>query len=89
MTAQEFDREFGTCFSYGRAVKVADKGMADTRLLNDRIQCQQRLPGFDKQVVLFQDGKVLGIIDRAQYDKPPAPRDGGTPAPPPAAHEVT
>lgn len=82
MTAQEFDREFGTCFSYGRAVKVADKGMADTRLLNDRLQCQQRLPGFDKQVVLFQDGKVLGIIDRAQYDKPPTPRDGGTPAPP-------
>jgi len=82
MTVQEFNREFGTCFSYGRSVKVADKGMADTRLLNDRLQCQQRLPGFDKQVVLFQDGKVLGIIDRAQYDKPPAPRDGGTPAPP-------
>jgi hypothetical protein len=82
MTVQEFDRAFGTCFAYGRAVKVADKGMADTRLLNDRLQCQQRLPGFDKQVVLFQDGKVLGVIDRAQYDKPPTPRDGGTPAPP-------
>ena len=83
MTILEFDREFGTCFSYGRAVRVADKGMADTRLLNDRVQCQQRLPGFDKQVVLFQEGKVLGVIDRAQYDKPPAPRDGGSPAPPP------
>ncbi|MEN9798023.1 MAG: hypothetical protein RL653_1719 [Pseudomonadota bacterium] len=87
MTSQEFDQKFGTCFSYGNQVKVAGKGLVESRLLNDRLQCQKRLPGFDKQAVLFENGKVLAVVDRAQYEAA-SPKatvvkvDAGTPAPP-------
>ena len=87
MTSAEFDQKFGTCFSYGSQVRVAGKGLVESRLLNDRVQCQQRLPGFAKQAVLFENGKVLAVVERSQYDaaipKTTVQRvDGGTPAPP-------
>jgi hypothetical protein len=87
MTSQEFDQKFGTCFTYGHQVKVAGKGLVESRLLNDRLQCQKRLPGFDKQAVLFENGRVLAVVDRAQYEAA-SPKatvvkvDAGTPAPP-------
>lgn len=85
MTSQEFDQKFGTCFTYGNQVKVAGKGLVESRLLNDRLQCQKRLPGFDKQAVLFENGKVLAVVDQAQYEAA-SPKttvvkvDAGTPA---------
>jgi hypothetical protein len=87
MTSQEFDQKYGTCFVYGNQVKVAGKGLLESRLLNDRVQCQKRLPGFDKQAVLFENGKVLAVVDRAQYEAA-SPKttvvkvDAGTPEPP-------
>lgn len=79
MTLAEFDKAFGDCFDYGVTIFLegAGQGAADSRTLKDLNRCKDRLPGYEGKMVLFQNGSVVNIVNKADIKAVTPEQDGG------------
>ena len=67
---------FSGCFRKGEPLQVQGRGVRDRWELTDSAACRQQYPSLQEQVMLIEDGKVLGTaLKSAIYA---ASADGGT-----------
>lgn len=70
---------FSGCFQKGESLEVKGRGMRDRWELADRPACRQQYASLQDQVLIIEDGKVLGMAPRSAIQELPA--DGGTSSP--------
>ncbi len=83
MALTELVARFGDCFSRGSPLEISGRGPRETFELVDTPACKQAHPGQVGEVVVIEDGKVLGFAAvnqiRTRED------DGGTSPRPPSS----
>lgn len=67
---------FSGCFQKGEPLEVRGRGTRDRWELADRAACRQQYGSLQDQVMIIEDGKVLGMVPRSAIQELPA--DGGT-----------
>jgi hypothetical protein len=67
---------FSGCFQKGEPLEVKGRGTRDRWELADRAACRQQYAQLQDQVMIIEDGKVLGMVPKSAIQELPA--DGGT-----------
>jgi hypothetical protein len=70
---------FSGCFRKGEALQVQGRGLRERWELADSAACRQQYPSLQEQVMLIEDGKVLGMAPKSAIFATSA--DGGTRGP--------
>jgi hypothetical protein len=71
---------FSGCFQKGEPLEVRGRGTRDRWELADRAACRQQYASLQDQVLIIEDGKVLGMAPKSAIQALPA--NGGTGGPP-------
>ncbi|WNG47436.1 hypothetical protein F0U60_27430 [Archangium minus] len=72
----ELASAFSGCFQKGEPLEVKGRGTRDRWELADRVACRQQYGQLQDQVMIVEDGKVLGMVPRSAIQE--LPSDGGT-----------
>lgn len=67
---------FSGCFQKGEPLEVTGRGTRDRWELADRPACRQQYGSLQDQVMIIEDGKVLGMVQKSAIRE--LPSDGGT-----------
>lgn len=66
---------FSGCFQKGEPLEVTGRGTRDRWELADRPACRQQYGSLQEQVMIIEDGKVLGMVQKSAIRE--LPSDGG------------
>ncbi|QRK06512.1 hypothetical protein JQX13_41525 [Archangium violaceum] len=72
----ELASAFSGCFQKGEQLEVKGRGPRDRWELADRLACRQQYGQLQDQLLIVEDGKVLGMVPRSAIQE--IPSDGGT-----------
>lgn len=72
---------FNGCFQQGESLDVQGHGLRDRWEMVDRADCRRRYASLQGQVLIIEDGKVLGMAPTASIQR--VGSDGGSPGTPP------
>jgi hypothetical protein len=73
MTIAEVDKRFSDCFGPGPEVLVLNVGQRKTYQMKDMGKCRERHPGFGDLLLVVEDGKIRGQIDKKALERRPKP----------------
>lgn len=82
MLISEFTGKFSRCFYQADKIEVFGRGPRDTWELKDLGVCRDLHPGFEHQIVIGEEGKILQITPRSAvriFRLDAGFRDGGSP----------
>jgi hypothetical protein len=80
----EFTKKFGACFSEGELITISNRNIkARSFSVNASEECGKKHAGFASKLVLFDGGKIIGLVDKDSVKQVVVGADGG--APPAAA----
>ena len=68
---------FNGCFAKGESLNVQGRGLRERWELVDRVACRQQYGSLAEQVLIIEDGKVLGMASKASIQR--VRPDSGTP----------
>jgi hypothetical protein len=85
LSMADFTKKFGACFGEGELITISNMNLkARSFSLNASEECGKKHGGFASKLVLFDGGKIIGLVSKDSVKQVVSGGDGGAPPPAPA-----